>query len=387
MRPSLPRAGSPASPDVKRAADAGAAAVLVGTSLLQSGDPAAAAAKLVRNAPRRTPAPSLPHPHRPWVKACGTRTEAAVRAAVAADADFIGFVLDPRSPRAVSVERAAALMNGLAGPTPVLVFRDPTGDDVASGARGDRRDRLPACGSRGAAELAVRHRSASADRHRGHPRTDLGALGALRCRGLGGGGCDAPAAGRRRPRGRRRIRVRSADRTRAPARPDRTGRPGRRPPARERRGLRALGAPLAGRRRQRARARRRERSGTHRRVRAKRPAGAGRRGSGGPRRTLRPLRRTVRPGNPDPGARGPRAQRGTPRGAMRATAPSCAGFIATSSADRPRSFRFRRRRWRRAADGAHRSGSSERTSPTPARTRSTTRSASRCWRGEWASRA
>ena len=49
--------------DVKRAAEAGAAAVLVGTSLLRSADPAAAAAKLVRAAPRRTPSPSLPHPH------------------------------------------------------------------------------------------------------------------------------------------------------------------------------------------------------------------------------------------------------------------------------------------------------------------------------------
>ena len=118
--------------DVARAADAGAAAVLVGTSLLAADDPARAAAALVMAAPSRTPAPSLAHPARPVVKTCGMRTEAGVRAAIAADADLVGFVLDPRSPRGVSVDRAGELIATLTGPKPVLVFRDPGADQVKS---------------------------------------------------------------------------------------------------------------------------------------------------------------------------------------------------------------------------------------------------------------
>ena len=127
--------------DVARVADAGAAAVLVGTSLLSTGESAAAAAQLVRAAPRRAPAPSLPHPTRPAVKACGMRTGAGVLAAVDADADLVGFVLDHASPRAVSAGRVRELVDGLGGPSPVLVFRGPTRDEAAaamteSGVRG-----------------------------------------------------------------------------------------------------------------------------------------------------------------------------------------------------------------------------------------------------------
>jgi tryptophan synthase beta subunit len=64
------------------------------------------------------------------------RTEAGVRAAIAADADLLGFVVDRRSPRCVSVERAAELVSGIAGPKPVLVFRDPTGEEVAAAIAG-----------------------------------------------------------------------------------------------------------------------------------------------------------------------------------------------------------------------------------------------------------
>jgi phosphoribosylanthranilate isomerase len=46
-----------------------------------------------------------------WVKVCGLQEEADVAAAVEAGADAIGFVLAEGSPRQVSVERAAALMN------------------------------------------------------------------------------------------------------------------------------------------------------------------------------------------------------------------------------------------------------------------------------------
>jgi tryptophan synthase beta subunit len=118
--------------DVDRVAEAGAAAVLVGTSLLWKGESAAAAAALVQAAPRRVPVPSLPHPPRAAVKTCGMRSQAGIRAAIAADADLIGFVLDQRSPRSVGAERVAELVAGLAGPEPVLVFRNPSRDEVAS---------------------------------------------------------------------------------------------------------------------------------------------------------------------------------------------------------------------------------------------------------------
>ncbi len=44
------------------------------------------------------------------VKICGLRTEAALDAALAAGADFVGFVLFPKSPRNVGVAEAAALV-------------------------------------------------------------------------------------------------------------------------------------------------------------------------------------------------------------------------------------------------------------------------------------
>jgi len=127
--------------DVARVSEAGAAAVLVGTSLLRVGDPAAAAETLVRAAPRRTPGLSTSHPTRAAVKVCGTRSEAGVQAAVRADADFIGFVLDPTSSRAVGADRAADLIRDLRGPRPVLVFRSPSRREVeralaTTGARG-----------------------------------------------------------------------------------------------------------------------------------------------------------------------------------------------------------------------------------------------------------
>jgi phosphoribosylanthranilate isomerase len=48
-----------------------------------------------------------------WVKACGLQEEADVAAAVEAGADAVGFVLAEGSHRQVSVDRAAALMDGV----------------------------------------------------------------------------------------------------------------------------------------------------------------------------------------------------------------------------------------------------------------------------------
>ena len=118
--------GIDSAADVTRAAEAGAAAVLVGTSLLRSADPVAAARRLARAAPRHSSVAAIPHPSRPAVKTCGIRDAAGLQAAVAADADMVGFVLDPRSPRAVTSERVAELVGGARRPSPVLVFRSPT---------------------------------------------------------------------------------------------------------------------------------------------------------------------------------------------------------------------------------------------------------------------
>ena len=113
--------------DLRAAADAGAHAVLVGTSLLRSPDPAAALRDLVAAAPPRDPvAPVPPMPARAGLKVCGIRSEAAVRAARDADADLAGFIIAPGSPRAISAERAGELARGLGGRVrPVLVTREP----------------------------------------------------------------------------------------------------------------------------------------------------------------------------------------------------------------------------------------------------------------------
>ncbi len=61
--------------------------------------------------------------HRTRIKICGLTREADVAHTVAAGADAIGFVLYPPSPRAVSIERMAALASTLpAFVTPVLLF-------------------------------------------------------------------------------------------------------------------------------------------------------------------------------------------------------------------------------------------------------------------------
>lgn len=65
-------------------------------------------------------APTLP---RTRIKICGLTREADVDAAVEAGADAIGFVLYPKSPRAVTAERAAELASRLPPfATPVLLF-------------------------------------------------------------------------------------------------------------------------------------------------------------------------------------------------------------------------------------------------------------------------
>jgi tryptophan synthase beta chain len=124
--------------DLERAAAAGAHGVLIGTTLLRAADPAAALRALVAAAPPRPDALRVPPvPPRPAVKVCGLRSEAAVRAALAADADYAGFIIAAGSPRAITSQRAGELSHGLRGRVrPVLVTRAATRDEVETAIRG-----------------------------------------------------------------------------------------------------------------------------------------------------------------------------------------------------------------------------------------------------------
>ena len=74
--------------------------------------------------------------HRTRIKICGLTREADVDAAVAAGADAIGFVLYPKSPRAVSAQRAGELARRLPPfVTPVLLFVNATAQDIGAGLR------------------------------------------------------------------------------------------------------------------------------------------------------------------------------------------------------------------------------------------------------------
>ena len=69
--------------------------------------------------------------HRTRIKICGLTREADVDAAVAAGADAIGFVLYPKSPRAVSAQRAGELARRLPPfVTPVLLFVNASGAEI-----------------------------------------------------------------------------------------------------------------------------------------------------------------------------------------------------------------------------------------------------------------
>ncbi len=122
--------------DGAAAVAAGADGVLVGTSLLRADDPehaVRALAAIGRAEPRPLPPPV---PLYPRVKVCGTRTPAAVRAAVSSDADMIGFVVDAASPRAVTAKRVRELAAPLTGrPRPVLVMRSASFDETSAAMR------------------------------------------------------------------------------------------------------------------------------------------------------------------------------------------------------------------------------------------------------------
>ena len=67
------------------------------------------------------------------VKICGLNDADVVAAAVNARADYIGFMFYPPSPRAVTPERAAALLAPVKGRTrSVGIFVDPTDEQIAT---------------------------------------------------------------------------------------------------------------------------------------------------------------------------------------------------------------------------------------------------------------
>jgi phosphoribosylanthranilate isomerase len=67
------------------------------------------------------------------VKICGINDAASFDAAVAAGADWVGFVFFPPSPRAITPAQAASLSSrAMAGPGRVGLFVDPTDADVAA---------------------------------------------------------------------------------------------------------------------------------------------------------------------------------------------------------------------------------------------------------------
>lgn len=78
---------------------------------------------------------SMPY-HRTRIKLCGMTREVDVDAAVAAGADAVGFVLYAKSPRSVTLARAAALSKRLPPfVTPVVLLVNASAQDIADVAR------------------------------------------------------------------------------------------------------------------------------------------------------------------------------------------------------------------------------------------------------------
>jgi len=91
------------------------------------------------------------------VKICGLNSEAAFDAAVAAGADWVGFVFFPPSPRFVTPARAAALSaRVVGGPPRVGVFVDPTEAAIAEVLASVRLDVLQVHGAADPVALRAR---------------------------------------------------------------------------------------------------------------------------------------------------------------------------------------------------------------------------------------
>ena len=91
-----------------------------------------------------------------WIKLCGMRSRDDVAAAVAAGADAVGFVIDPGSPRGITVEEAARC--GVGAPLErYLVTVDLAPAEVVAAARAGDADGVQphGKGARNAAEHAL----------------------------------------------------------------------------------------------------------------------------------------------------------------------------------------------------------------------------------------
>jgi phosphoribosylanthranilate isomerase len=95
------------------------------------------------------------------VKVCGIRTLAEGRQALAAGADWLGFVFWPRSRRYVEPARAGAIIGALRRDFPAFsavgVFVDPSPAQLARAAEETGLDRVQLCGDEPAATLAAAH--------------------------------------------------------------------------------------------------------------------------------------------------------------------------------------------------------------------------------------
>jgi tryptophan synthase beta subunit len=108
-------------------------AALIGEALMRAPDPAAATAAFVNAG--KMPADLAAADREPEVKICGIVDDDGVRAASAAGAEYIGLNLVAGTPRALDVERAAALAALVRSqprpPRTVLVVADATRDELA----------------------------------------------------------------------------------------------------------------------------------------------------------------------------------------------------------------------------------------------------------------
>lgn len=113
-----------------------------------------------------------------WVKVCGLTREQDVAIAVEFGADAVGFVIAPESVRRVTVEQAAALMDGVSA-TRFVVTADAEAEDVLAAAEATGADgvqphgRHSAAAAEAAAErglIVLRPVEVSGDRLRPEPK-------------------------------------------------------------------------------------------------------------------------------------------------------------------------------------------------------------------------
>jgi indole-3-glycerol phosphate synthase/phosphoribosylanthranilate isomerase len=129
--------------DVTRLGRAGFGAVLVGETLLRSGDGAKAIRYLLGRGTTE-------------VKVCGLMREEDVESCLALGVDWIGLVFSPRSPRRLTIERGRALAERARGASGakgvVAVFAENTSEEIRAVSGFIRPDAVQLCDPPGTAE-------------------------------------------------------------------------------------------------------------------------------------------------------------------------------------------------------------------------------------------